>query len=72
MAQSKARWSGTASWSGGAVGLAAQSAALAGVGLTVAPRVRRERWPWIGLGGAVLIALPLLMCLLRMMLKRQG
>ncbi|WP_117309402.1 hypothetical protein [Stenotrophomonas sp. G4] len=72
MAQSKARWSGTASWSGGAVGLAAQSAGLAGVGLTVAPRVRRERWPWIGLGGAVLIALPLLICLLRMMLKRQG
>jgi hypothetical protein len=33
------------------------------------PRVRGERWPWIGIGGAVLSALPLLMYLLRMMLK---
>ncbi len=32
-------------------------------------RVRGERWPWIGIGGAVLSALPLLMYLLRMMLK---
>ncbi len=39
------------------------------VALAVASRVRGERWPWIGIGGAVLSAPPLLMYLLRMMLK---
>lgn len=83
MAQGKAPWCGVASWLGIVVGwgagtLAAQAAglgvgvlgaALVGGGLAVASRVRGERWPWIGIAGAVLSALPLLMYLLRMMLK---
>ncbi|MEI2412917.1 hypothetical protein, partial [Pseudomonas aeruginosa] len=44
-------------------------AALVGGGLAVASRVRGERWPGIGIAGAVISALPLLMYLLRMMLK---
>ena len=53
----------------GGNGMAVLGAALVGCGLAVASRVRGERWPWIGIGGAVLSALPLLMYLLRMMLK---
>jgi len=51
------------------LGVGVLGAALVGCGLAVASRVRGERWPWIGIGGAVLSALPLLMYLLRMMLK---
>lgn len=51
------------------LGVGVLGAALVGGGLAVASRVRGERWPWIGIGGAVLSALPLLMYLLRMMLK---
>ena len=51
------------------LGVGVLGAALAGGGLAVASRVRGERWPWIGIAGAVLSALPLLMYLLRMMLK---
>ncbi|OBU64047.1 hypothetical protein A9K58_18085 [Stenotrophomonas maltophilia] len=66
MAQGKAPWCGVASWLGIAVGW---GAGLAGCGLAMASRVRGERWPWIGIGGAVLSALPRLMYLLRMMLE---
>ena len=51
------------------LGVGVLGAALVGGGLAVASRVRGERWPWIGIGGAVMSALPLLMYLLRMMLK---
>lgn len=51
------------------LGVGVLGAALVGGGLAVASRVRGERWPWIGIAGAVLSALPLLMYLLRMMLK---
>lgn len=51
------------------LGVDVLGAALVGGGLAVASRVRGERWPWIGIAGAVLSALPLLMYLLRMMLK---
>ncbi|NMT35276.1 hypothetical protein HGQ62_11570 [Stenotrophomonas maltophilia] len=51
------------------LGVGVLGAALVGGGLAVAARVRGERWPWIGISGAVLSALPLLMYLLRMMLK---
>lgn len=51
------------------LGVGVLGSALVGCGLAVASRVRGERWPWIGIVGAVLIALPLLMYLLRMMLK---
>nr|WP_229295610.1 hypothetical protein [Stenotrophomonas maltophilia] len=51
------------------LGVGVLGAALVGCGLAVASRVRGERWPWIGIGGAVLSALPLLMYLLRMMLN---
>jgi hypothetical protein len=56
-------------WHGRGLGVGVLGAALVGGGLAVASRVRGERWPWIGIGGAVLSALPLLMYLLRMMLK---
>lgn len=51
------------------LGVGVLGSALVGCGLAVASRVRGERWPWIGIVGAVLSALPLLMYLLRMMLK---
>nr|WP_228756427.1 hypothetical protein [Stenotrophomonas maltophilia] len=51
------------------LGVGVLGAALVGGGLAVASRVRGERWPWIGIGGAVLSALPLLTYLLRMMLR---
>lgn len=51
------------------MGVAVLGAALVGAGFAVASRVRGERWPWIGIAGAVVSALPLLMYLLRMMLK---
>ncbi|HFF2829848.1 TPA: hypothetical protein ACGCD9_003793 [Stenotrophomonas maltophilia] len=51
------------------LGVGVLGAALVGGGLAVASRVRGERWPWIGIAGAVISALPLLMYLLRMMLK---
>lgn len=51
------------------LGVGVLGSALVGCGLAVASRVRGERWPWIGIVGAVLSALPLLMYLLRIMLK---
>lgn len=51
------------------LGVGVLASVLAGAGLAVASRVRGERWPWLGLGGAALSTWPLLMYLLRMLLK---
>lgn len=51
------------------LGVAVLASVLAGGGLAVGARVRGERYPWLGIGGAVVSALPLVLFLLRMLLK---
>lgn len=52
---------------GVAVGVLASS--VLGLLLTIGSRVRRERWPWVGIVGAIISALPLLLFLLGMLLR---
>jgi len=51
------------------VGIGCLAAAVVGLGLAVAARVRDERHAWLGIGGAVLSALPLKLYLLQMLFK---
>lgn len=50
-----------------AVGVLASS--VLGLLLTIGSRVRRERWPWVGIVGAVISALPLLLFLAGMLFR---
>ncbi|MGN7837707.1 hypothetical protein [Stenotrophomonas sp. 22385] len=52
---------------GVAVGVLASS--VLGLLLTIGSRVRRERWPWVGIVGAVISALPLLLFLAGMLFR---
>ncbi|MBT2768050.1 hypothetical protein J7J08_10425 [Stenotrophomonas sp. ISL-67] len=52
---------------GVAVGVLASS--VLGLLLTIGSRVRRERWPWVGIAGAIITALPLGLFLVGMMLR---
>ncbi|WP_255220540.1 hypothetical protein [Stenotrophomonas rhizophila] len=52
---------------GVAVGVLASS--VLGLLLTIGSRVRRERWPWVGIVGAIISALPLLLFLAGMLLR---
>ena len=51
------------------LGIGVLASALLGGGFAVAARARGEPWAWLGIGGAVVSALPLALYLLRMMLK---
>jgi hypothetical protein len=52
---------------GVAVGVLASS--VLGLLLTIGSRVRRERWPWTGMVGAAISALPLLLFLAGMVFR---
>lgn len=52
---------------GVAVGVLASS--VLGLLFTIGSRVRRERWPWVGIVGAVISALPLLLFLAGMLFR---
>lgn len=52
---------------GVSVGVLASS--VLGLLLTMGSRVRRERWPWVGIVGAIISALPLLLFLAGMLLR---
>lgn len=52
-----------------ALALGVLAAAMAGFAAMLGARVRGERWPWLGLVGAVLSALPLKLFLLTMLFK---
>ena len=58
---------GSAPAAGLSVGVLAS--AVVGLGLAVAARARDERHAWLGIGGALLSALPLKLYLLRMLFK---
>lgn len=58
---------GSAPAAGVSVGVLAS--AVVGLGLAVAARAREERYAWLGIGGAVLSALPLKVYLFGMLLK---
>lgn len=52
---------------GVAVGVLASS--VLGLLCTIGSRVRRERWPWVGIVGALISALPLLLFLAGMLFR---
>lgn len=52
---------------GVSVGVLASS--VLGLLLTIGSRVRGERWPWVGVAGAIISALPLLLFLAGMLLR---
>ncbi len=56
-----------ASTTGVSIGVLASAAV--GLIATVGARVRQERWPWLGIVGAVLSAAPLVLFLVGMMFK---
>jgi len=56
-----------ASTTGVSIGVLASAAV--GLIATVGSRVRQERWPWLGIIGAVLSAAPLVLFLVGMMFK---
>jgi hypothetical protein len=53
---------------GAAIGVLA--AAVIGLMATVGARVRQERWPWLGIVGAVVSAAPLVVFIAGMMVMR--
>ncbi|WP_422508660.1 hypothetical protein [Stenotrophomonas sp. GZD-301] len=53
---------------GAAIGVLA--AAVIGLMATVGARVRQERWPWLGIVGAVVSAAPLAVFIVGMMVMR--
>jgi len=46
------------------------AAAVIGLMATVGARVRQERWPWLGIVGAVVSAAPLVVFIAGMMVMR--
>lgn len=54
----------------GATAIGVLAAAVIGLIATVGSRVRQERWPWLGVVGAVLSAAPLAMFIGSMLLHR--
>ena len=54
----------------GATAIGVLGAAAIGLIATVGSRVRQERWPWLGVAGAVLSAAPLALFIVAMMFHR--
>lgn len=51
------------------VALGVLASSVLGLLCTIGSRVRRERWPWVGIAGALISALPLLLFLAGMLLR---